>query len=267
MKCYLLVALVGCFLFSCSLEKRRYTNGYYSHHSTKAHKVDERVQNNIANPADLNTNEINSFTAINNNEITLPRETSVLIKSNVPDTNECDVIQLKDNKEISCLVTEISSTEIRYKRCDNLTGPTIVISKADVFLITYKNGAVELINSKSEAPVKAPVTNQTPTNSNSNTPEIVTEKKTHPFAKNGFICMLAGYGFSLFGLFSPALFVFAFLLFIVAIVLSSIALVRINRDPKKFKGKKRAILTILLSVLGFIVAPVLAYLLGSLLVA
>ncbi len=58
-----------------------------------------------------------------------------------------DIITLKNGDEIKAKVTEISSTEIKYKRFENLEGPTVVISKADVFTIKYENGFREVINS------------------------------------------------------------------------------------------------------------------------
>jgi len=57
-----------------------------------------------------------------------------------------DLIILKDGKVIESKVTEISPTEIRYKRFDHLDGPTIVISADKVLSIRYQNGKVETIN-------------------------------------------------------------------------------------------------------------------------
>jgi hypothetical protein len=57
-----------------------------------------------------------------------------------------DMIILKDGNVIEAKVTEISPTEIRYKRFDRLDGPTIVIPAADVLSIRYEDGMVEVIN-------------------------------------------------------------------------------------------------------------------------
>ena len=57
-----------------------------------------------------------------------------------------DVITLKSGEEIKGKVEEISSIEIRYKRFENLTGPTIVIEKDRVFFIKYENGIREIIS-------------------------------------------------------------------------------------------------------------------------
>jgi hypothetical protein len=63
-----------------------------------------------------------------------------------------DVITLRSGDEIKGKVTEISPTEIRYKRADNPDGPTVVIAKKDVFAINYANGTREVINAGAAAP-------------------------------------------------------------------------------------------------------------------
>jgi hypothetical protein len=69
-------------------------------------------------------------------------------------TNAQDIITLKTGDEINAKVTEISSSEIKYKRFDNLEGPTIVISSNTVFFIKYENGTKEIINVISETPAQ-----------------------------------------------------------------------------------------------------------------
>jgi hypothetical protein len=57
-----------------------------------------------------------------------------------------DLIVLRDGNIIEAKVTEITPTEIKYKRSNNLNGPTIVIYKDDVLSIRYENRTVEIIN-------------------------------------------------------------------------------------------------------------------------
>ncbi|MDR0313765.1 MAG: hypothetical protein LBI14_09205 [Treponema sp.] len=63
-----------------------------------------------------------------------------------------DVIVLRDGNFFHGKVYEISPTEIRYKRIDNLDGPMIVIPAANVLYISYENGTTELIDA---APIAA----------------------------------------------------------------------------------------------------------------
>lgn len=57
-----------------------------------------------------------------------------------------DIITLINGNEIEAKVIEISPSEIKYKKFDNLGGPTIVVQKNEVFLIKYENGTREKIN-------------------------------------------------------------------------------------------------------------------------
>ena len=75
-----------------------------------------------------------------------------------------DVITLKNGEEIKAKVTEISTSEIKYKRFENQDGPTIVIAKSDVFIISYEGGRREVINviSNNEQPNATVNANPTP---------------------------------------------------------------------------------------------------------
>jgi len=57
--------------------------------------------------------------------------------------NAQDLIILRDGSVIEAKVTEISPSEIRYKRYNYLDGPTIVIPVTNVLSIRYENGNVE----------------------------------------------------------------------------------------------------------------------------
>jgi len=57
-----------------------------------------------------------------------------------------DLIVLRNGIIIEAKLTEISPTEIRYKRFDNPDGPTIIIPTASVLSIRYENGTSEVVN-------------------------------------------------------------------------------------------------------------------------
>jgi hypothetical protein len=63
--------------------------------------------------------------------------------------DSCDNIILKDGTEISGIVKEISQTELRYKKCSNLDGPTFTINKSKVLMIQYRNGTKDIITNES----------------------------------------------------------------------------------------------------------------------
>jgi hypothetical protein len=67
-----------------------------------------------------------------------------------------DLIILRDGNVIESKVTEISPTEIRYKRSNHLDGPTIVVPAVNVLSIRYTNGKVDIINPIALAAPAAP---------------------------------------------------------------------------------------------------------------
>lgn len=56
-----------------------------------------------------------------------------------------DRIIKTDLKEILCKVTEIGVTEIKYKKAENLDGPTYTIKKSEVKKIIFENGTEEIM--------------------------------------------------------------------------------------------------------------------------
>jgi len=51
---------------------------------------------------------------------------------------------MKSSGEIQAKITEITPTEIKYKRFDNPEGPTYTILKSDASSISYENGAKDI---------------------------------------------------------------------------------------------------------------------------
>lgn len=63
-----------------------------------------------------------------------------------------DVITKKTSEDIQAKVIEVTTTEIKYKKFDNQTGPTFTLLKSDVLMIRYENGSKDIFNET--APVK-----------------------------------------------------------------------------------------------------------------
>ena len=63
-----------------------------------------------------------------------------------------DVIITKDAQKIPAKVTDIEEAIIKYKKYDNLEGPTYTMKKADIATVVFENGSVEVFsdNSKQE---------------------------------------------------------------------------------------------------------------------
>ena len=72
---------------------------------------------------------------------------------------ECDVIVLKTGEEVNAKVTEVGQEEIKYKKCENLSGPTYSINKSEVFMIKYSNGTKDIIYPSNSTPQNSPAPN------------------------------------------------------------------------------------------------------------
>ncbi|MCD4792541.1 MAG: hypothetical protein K8R54_04855 [Bacteroidales bacterium] len=61
-------------------------------------------------------------------------------------TNAQDVITKTDGSDISAKVLEITITEVKYKKFENLSGPIFTLLKSDVLMIRYENGTKDIFN-------------------------------------------------------------------------------------------------------------------------
>lgn len=66
-----------------------------------------------------------------------------------------DIVVKKDGTTIKAKVTEVSSTEIKYKRFDNLNGPVYTISVSELLAINYENGNTESFNGATQSTVSS----------------------------------------------------------------------------------------------------------------
>lgn len=69
--------------------------------------------------------------------------------------NAQDVITLRSGDEIQAKITEVTPTEIKYKRFDNPDGPTFTINKSDAFMLKYENGTKDVFNEEPAQKVQA----------------------------------------------------------------------------------------------------------------
>ena len=57
----------------------------------------------------------------------------------------CDIIFFKSGKIDYCKIIETTPTNISYKMCDYVDGPTIIVNKSTVKKIRYANGREEIV--------------------------------------------------------------------------------------------------------------------------
>ena len=190
----ILITLLGIGV-SCSIQKRVYRSGYHltwknnkTSTSTKDIEQNELVYSDFVNNDLANNDKFSILDIQNSEEISIEKNenfksTKVLSINNksisVKNNNqiqknkneECDLIILNNGDDISVKVVEITSNEIKYKKCDNVNGPIYSIQKSEVFTIRYSNGSKEIIKSTSNS--KLENTTNDKSNSNSDKSQII----------------------------------------------------------------------------------------------
>ena len=71
-----------------------------------------------------------------------------------------DIIVLKTGDEIKSKVLEVSTDQVKYKKWENMDGPTYTSLKSEVFMIKYQNGSKDVFNTP-----ETKITNSTPISS------------------------------------------------------------------------------------------------------
>jgi hypothetical protein len=57
-----------------------------------------------------------------------------------------DLLTKKSGEDIKVKVLEVSANEVKYKKFDNLNGPTFSILKSDLIMVRYENGTKDMFN-------------------------------------------------------------------------------------------------------------------------
>ena len=226
----LLIALALIMSFtSCTVQKRLYRNGYSVHWNSMNKSIKTDVVNNEFERSVSELKEENADFVSTSNEIVIQEKAVISLinenhelkkvqNKNTIDPPKCDVILLKNGEEISAKVLEITPTEVKYKRCDNLEGPTTTINKSTIFSITYANGSKEVMKTE----------NTTISNKNS----ISNENKKTGFGVASLVLGILGGG----------------VLSILAIIFGAIHISKCNKYPESYRGKGMAIAGMILGI-------------------
>lgn len=239
-----LLVLVG-LTTACSVEKRHYTSGYHltwNHKSGKAKDIP-------AKPAE----QVNQLAGVDE-QLTASSENGIkdwtgsvvkrpVIFDSIPQKLNCDSVFFRTGGDkVACKVFEINANEIKYKKCSNPDGPLFVVKRSDVYKIRYTNGTEEIIaapdpvktvekkGKKDKAPIKDPK-------------EIKEKYPEKPvFLYTALISLLAGITALLFlSAGTGGAFLLFFLFAAAAFAFGLMSLIKMKRNPGKYKGKGMAI--------------------------
>jgi hypothetical protein len=221
-------------MFSCTVQKRKHQDGFYVSWANK--KTDQKnitsktpVERKTAAismatiPQEVSTEPVASASAGNrviSAEMITPRAAI-----SFTDT-ECDLIVMRSGEEVRAKVLEVSSTVIKYKRCDLTDGPMYTINKSEVFMVKYPNGTKDMMPEPT-------TTRESPTyNSTNQAPVSKKDKKLEPFALIGFLAVIVGIFLPL-GL--------GLLIVLAGIIMCIVGITKVANNPNKLKGKGLAI--------------------------
>ena len=142
--------------------------------------------------------------------------------------DHCDLIIKRDGSEVSAKIIEITSGEVKYKKCGYIDGPTFSMKKSEIFMLKYGNGTKEVFENTPATP-----SHQEQYSSRSN--NTYKARRPHGLA---VAAMSLGLGGVLIALLLSGL--AGAILGIGAIVLGAISLGKIRRNPEQFRGRGMA---------------------------
>jgi len=229
-------------LFSCSVQKRKYQKGFYvSNHKTK---TQTKKNNSVIVKKEAFTQNLISKPVLIHIEEKIEAEASVTKRSHpikhpslIYKDEPCDVMTLKNGEDVNVKILEITSIEIKYKKCDLPDGPLYVIKKSDVFMIKYSNGTKEIFKSDEVTKDKGSVSDKTKKN------------KTKTTNDHAILSLVFG--------------ILGFVIFfgsIAAIVLGDKALKEMKAEPDTYEGKSAAQIGKILGIVGVVLKIALFFL-------
>ena len=58
-----------------------------------------------------------------------------------------DIITTKSGEDIKAKILEVNTSEIKYKKSENIDGPIFSVLKSDVLILRYENGTKDIFAS------------------------------------------------------------------------------------------------------------------------
>ena len=236
---------------SCSVTKRQHLSGYsIEWHKHKKDLISSRIvleSKKLKSDSILNLPQYEiikdekSHLLLASSNSSLKDELKSISKierSLIFNKNEiCDLIIMKDGQEIKCKVSEIGTNEIKYRKCDNLTGPIYTINKTEVLMVQYANGSKDIIKQNDQK-------QNSSKNSNDNS-----TAKNHPLAIAALVCSTAGIFFYGIGV-------------LLGLIFGAIALKKIKANPTEFKGRGMALTGVIIGsiILGLLLLYLILFL-------
>ncbi|MCZ2443286.1 MAG: hypothetical protein LC101_05890 [Flavobacteriales bacterium] len=245
----LMASATGC---TCQFEKRRYTGGYhktiYRKHTPEQTYAHVRT---TSPPVTIQTETLKNISGLRNEHATTGFKQTVNTKlprlKPVQIDEPCDKIIFSDGSSAEVKVIETNSTDVIYRKCNDLSAPVMITSLKYVSNIEYANG--ERLNAE---PVTKEVKNNEESQKQAQTQAPQTNKKIDlDWIINivALIAALLGLMMLIFGFF------FTWYWFLGAIILSALAST-LGMIGAFRKGKALGILALIIGTICSILASV-----------
>lgn len=169
----LILTSVFFLLAACSVEKRLHRPGYHVDLAKSNFFVAKKNKKSKTNEDSKNKKEIELNKFIDEEVVSakenIALERPLLISNTKSEINkkkgklkqktavvdqECDIIIFKDGTEVEAVVIEVGVYEVKYKKCDNINGPTFSNIKSNIFMIKYSNGTKTVIEKEPDSRAK-----------------------------------------------------------------------------------------------------------------
>lgn len=256
----LFLSLIIINLNCCTVEKRLYTKGYNIQRKSTTHTNQYDKKESLPKTEIETEITTQHSTNINSQDIALNSDTfpEPSVPSKISEPKPCDKLILNNREESSVIIEEISETLVKYRKCENQSGPLYSISKNKVYRIEYSNGTIDDLSVNNETE-NSKIKDQVDNLSNPITKEVRTYKG------GSVISLVLGILSSIFALIGAALiypfFIATFVFSLIGFIIGVKSL-KLNKE-RPSKHRAYAILGIIFCGVGILIG--IAYLLINML--
>lgn len=227
-----LLPLLVVLTVSCTIQKRLHRGGYtVTWHKHTPSSAQQSVETNEPTFPDVAALESTPQLVPTFPE---PIPAEVMEHQQVAVLNPCDTLRMRDGSAVTGIVTLVSPTEIRYKRCDQ-SGPEYVENKNDVASIRYADGREEVIKKPATAAAIQPASR----------PKEVVKQRQEGFGIAGFILSILGFV------------VAGIPMGLLGIIFGAVGLSRIFKNPGTMKGTGFAVFSIVLGLFVLLLTTII----------
>lgn len=155
--------LLFVFVFSsCIIQKRKYQKGMYVNikHNVHHNKIEKQKKDDALSIVEVKVRV--KEVVVSKQELVasiakaappIPKTKPAKIKETKSDT--CgDLIIMLNGAVIEARVLEVNQTSVKYKRCNNINGPTYTTALEKIERIQYKNGSQDIVDSGTKPRVR-----------------------------------------------------------------------------------------------------------------